>query len=160
MRSRPWCPAGLALDPESRACAYSTPQRRAGRLPCVLPSPAPPLPGPILRKSSRATCCPCERGCAGARWTGKPLQIAVDDVRGTTEATRHPRHPSRPMAGETRQFWLVYRDHLFQLSGKSASGHGPDLPLAQPQSRMTPDFSLVPLRCYIASGGGPPHSLL
>jgi len=25
---------------------------------------------------------------AGPRWTGKPLQIAVDDVTGTTKATK------------------------------------------------------------------------
>ena len=41
--------------PESRACACSTPRRRAGRHPCVLPSPALPLPGPMLRKWSRVT---------------------------------------------------------------------------------------------------------
>ena len=31
---------------------------------------------------------PIARGCAGARSTGKPLQIAVDDVAGTIEATQ------------------------------------------------------------------------
>src|SRR5580692_9588330 len=40
------------------------------------------------RKSSRVIWCPYERGCARPRWTGKPLQIAVDDVTGTTEATQ------------------------------------------------------------------------
>ena len=75
--------AMAAPDPESRACACSTPRRRAGRLPCGLPSPALPPPGPMRRKSSRVTWCPCERGCAGPRWTGKPLQIAVDDVPPT-----------------------------------------------------------------------------
>jgi hypothetical protein len=80
----------VATDPESRACACSTPRRRAGRLPCVLPPPAPPLPGSMRRKSSRVTWCPCERGCAGPLWTGKPLQIAVDGLPGTTEATQHP----------------------------------------------------------------------
>ena len=82
--------------PESRACACSTPRRRAGRLPCVLPSPALPLPAPMRRKWSRVTWCPCERGCAGPRWTGKPLQIAVDGVTGTTEATQHSRHRLQP----------------------------------------------------------------
>src|SRR5882757_13729 len=78
--------------PESRACAYSTPRRRAGRLACGLPSPALPPPGPTRRKWSRVTWCPCERGCAAPHGAGKPLQIAVDDVPGTTEATQHPRH--------------------------------------------------------------------
>ena len=32
--------------------------------------------------------CPCERGCARLRVTDKPLQIAVDGVPGTTEATQ------------------------------------------------------------------------
>jgi hypothetical protein len=73
-------------DPESRACAYSTPRRPAGRLPCVLPSSVLPLPGLIRRKPSRVTWCPCEKECAGPRWTGKPLQIAVDTVPGTTDA--------------------------------------------------------------------------
>ena len=54
--------------------------RRAGRLPCGLPSPAQPPPGSMRRRSSLSTSCPCERGCDGARWTGKPLQIAVDSV--------------------------------------------------------------------------------
>src|ERR1700682_2153572 len=45
-------------DPESRACACSTPRRRAGRLPCVLPSPALPPPGPMSRKWSRVICSP------------------------------------------------------------------------------------------------------
>ena len=80
--------AMAAPVPESRACACSTPRRRAGRLPCVLPSPALPLPGSMRRKSSRVTWCPCERGCAGPRGTGKPLQIAVDGVTGTMEATK------------------------------------------------------------------------
>jgi hypothetical protein len=31
---------------------------------------------------------PMARGCAGPRGTGKPLQIAVDDVTGTTVAAR------------------------------------------------------------------------
>ena len=31
---------------------------------------------------------PIARGCAGARSTGKPLQIAVDDVAGTIQATQ------------------------------------------------------------------------
>jgi hypothetical protein len=75
-------------DPESRACARSTPQRRAGRLPCVLPSPALPPPGSTRRRWSRVILCPCDRGCAWPRRTGKPLQIAVDDVPGTTEATK------------------------------------------------------------------------
>src|ERR1700716_718454 len=32
---------------------------------------------------------PMARGCARPRWTGKPLQIVVDGVPGTTGATRH-----------------------------------------------------------------------
>src|SRR4051812_4929708 len=36
----------------------------------------------------RVTWCPCDRGCAGPRWAGKPLQLAVDRVTGTTEATQ------------------------------------------------------------------------
>ena len=59
-------------------------KRRAGQLLCVNPSPALPLPGSIRRKSSRVTSCPCERGCARPHGTGKPLQIAVDGVPGTT----------------------------------------------------------------------------
>ena len=51
--------------PESRACACSTPRRRAGRLPCALPSPALPPPGPMRRKWSLSTSCPCERGSPG-----------------------------------------------------------------------------------------------
>jgi len=31
------------------------------------------------------------RECAGPRATGKPLDLAVDDVPGTTEATQHRR---------------------------------------------------------------------
>ena len=36
------------------------------------------------------------RGCAWPRWTGKPLQIALDDVPATTGATpaRPPQHPA------------------------------------------------------------------
>src|SRR6478672_9060700 len=74
--------------PESRACACSTPRRRAGRLAYGLPSLALPPPAPMPRKLSRVTWCPCERGCAGPRGTGKPLQIAVDGMPGTTEATK------------------------------------------------------------------------
>ena len=44
--------------------------------------PLPP-PEPIRRKSSRVIWCPCERGCAGPRGTGKPLQIAVDGAAAT-----------------------------------------------------------------------------
>ena len=33
---------------------------------------------------------PMRERIAGRRWTGKPLQIAVDDAPGTTEATQHP----------------------------------------------------------------------
>src|SRR6266576_2285342 len=43
------------------------------------------------RKWSHVTCCPCERRIAGPRGTGKPLQIAVDNVTGTTEATQRPK---------------------------------------------------------------------
>ena len=39
-------------------------------------------------KWSRVICCPCKRGCAGPRWTGKPLQIAMDSVPGTTRRPR------------------------------------------------------------------------
>ena len=53
--------AMAAPDPETRACAYSTPRRRAGRLACALPSPALPPPGPMRRKCSRVIWCPCER---------------------------------------------------------------------------------------------------
>jgi hypothetical protein len=60
--------AMAAPDPESRACACSTPRRRACRLPCVLLSPALPPPGPMHRKWSRVTWCRCERACAGARY--------------------------------------------------------------------------------------------
>jgi len=77
--SRHWCPAGLA---------------RAGRLPCGRASLALPPPGWMRRKSSRVTWCPCERGCAGPRGTGKPLQIAVDDAKGTTEVTQDPPAPA------------------------------------------------------------------
>ena len=49
----------------------------------------------LRRKWSRVTWCPCEGGCARPRWTGKPLQIAVDSVAGTTEATRHARQVMR-----------------------------------------------------------------
>jgi hypothetical protein len=42
---------------------------------------------PMSRKGSRVTWCPWARGCAGPRRTGKPLQIALDGVSGTTEAT-------------------------------------------------------------------------
>ena len=80
----------LRRSPESRACACSTPRRQAGQLACGLPSPALPPPVPIRRKSSRVIWCPCERGCAEPRGTGKPLQIAVDDVTGTTVAAQHP----------------------------------------------------------------------
>ena len=73
--------------PESQACACSTPRRRAGRLFSVLPSPALPPLGPMRRKSSRVTWCPCKRGCAWPRGTGKPLQIAVDGVPGTNGCT-------------------------------------------------------------------------
>jgi hypothetical protein len=38
------------------------------------------------RKWSRVTWCPCGRGCARPRRTGKPLQIAVDGLPGTTVA--------------------------------------------------------------------------
>jgi hypothetical protein len=34
---------------------------------------------------------PMPEGCAGSRGTGKPLQIAVDGVLRTTEATQHPK---------------------------------------------------------------------
>jgi hypothetical protein len=61
-------------------------------LPATLPWPALPTPGSMRRKWSRVTWCPCERECAGRRKAGKPLQIAVDGVPGTTEATQHPRH--------------------------------------------------------------------
>jgi hypothetical protein len=37
---------------------------------------------------------PMPKGCAGSPDIGKPLQIAVDGVPGTTEATRHPRQAS------------------------------------------------------------------
>jgi hypothetical protein len=40
--------------------------------------------GPMRRRSS------CERGCAGPRRTGKSLQIAVEGVTGTTEASSTP----------------------------------------------------------------------
>jgi len=50
----------------------------------------------MRRKWSRVTWCPCERKCAGPRGTGKPLQIAVDSVPGTTEATLHPGHRLQP----------------------------------------------------------------
>ena len=43
--------------PESQASAYSKPRMRAGRLPCVLPSPALPPPGSMRRKWSRVTWC-------------------------------------------------------------------------------------------------------
>ena len=77
--------------------------RRAGRLPCALPSPALPPPGPMRRKWSRVIWCPCERGCAGPRWTGKPLQIAVDGVPGTTEAAR--------ILLEAVRFWMMAMRH-------------------------------------------------
>jgi hypothetical protein len=80
--------AMAAPAPESRASACSKPRRRAGRHPCALPSPAPQLLGSMRRRWSRVTWCPFERGCAGPRGTGKPLQIAVDDVTGTTVAAR------------------------------------------------------------------------
>jgi hypothetical protein len=38
---------------------------------------------------------------AGPRATGKPLQIAVDSVTGTTEAARHPRHRHQPAPSAT-----------------------------------------------------------
>ena len=87
--------AMAAPDPESRACACSTPRRRAGRLPCALPSPALPPPGPIRRKSSRVIWCPWTRGCAGPRWTGKPLQIAVDGVPPTGSGRSSSRSRNR-----------------------------------------------------------------
>jgi hypothetical protein len=33
---------------------------------------------------------PAHRECPGAIRVGKPLQLAVDDVAGTTEAMQHP----------------------------------------------------------------------
>ena len=104
-------PAMAAPVPESRACAYSTPRRRAGRLACALPSPALPPPGPTRRRSSRAIWCPCERGCAGPRGTGKPLQIAVDSATGTTGATQAtcrnspPHLLARPLGWATSSWW-------------------------------------------------------
>src|SRR5882757_1879079 len=47
-----------APDPESRACAWYTPRRLPGRLPCGHVSPAQPPPGPMRRRSSRVTWCP------------------------------------------------------------------------------------------------------
>jgi hypothetical protein len=35
---------------------------------------------------------------ARPRWTGKPLQIAVDDVPGTTEVAQHPGTSSAALA--------------------------------------------------------------
>jgi hypothetical protein len=54
-----------APDPESRACACSTPRRRADRLACVLPSPALPPPGPMRRKWSRVICSPWPEDAPG-----------------------------------------------------------------------------------------------
>src|SRR4051812_47597283 len=42
----------------------------------------------IFNCRPRVTWCPCDRGCAGPRWAGKPLQLAVDRLTGTTEATQ------------------------------------------------------------------------
>jgi hypothetical protein len=47
-----------APDPESRACACSTPRTQANRLACGLRSPALPPPGSSCRRSSRAIWCP------------------------------------------------------------------------------------------------------
>jgi len=52
------------------------------------------LGGPLCRCPDRcavnglARLCAHAEGCARSRETGKPLQIAVDDVTGTTEATK------------------------------------------------------------------------
>jgi hypothetical protein len=83
--------AMAAPDLGSRACACSTPRSRACRLPCGLLPLALPPPGPMRHIWFRVTCCPCVRGCAGPRGTGKPLQIAVDGVPGTTEQRAAPR---------------------------------------------------------------------
>ena len=91
--------------------------RRAGRLPCGLPSPALPPPGPMRRKSSRVTWCPCERGCAGPRGTGKPLQIAVDGVTGTTEATPGANFNRAIGGGDDLSHLITHRDFRANLSG-------------------------------------------
>jgi hypothetical protein len=78
-----------APDPKNRGCAYSTPRRRAGRLPCVLPWPALPPPGSIRRKSSRVTWWPWERGCAGPRGiaTRTPRCFGCTDREGIDRQT-------------------------------------------------------------------------
>ena len=52
------------------------------------------------------------QGCAGPRGTGKPLQIAVDSVPGTTEATQYPQH--RPFSAATRSTRLHVFVHHYQ----------------------------------------------
>jgi hypothetical protein len=52
-------------DPESPACACSTPRRRAGQRPCVLRQPAQPPLEPMRRRSSRVTWCPWEKDAPG-----------------------------------------------------------------------------------------------
>ena len=101
--------------PESPACVYSMPRRQAGRLLCVLASPARPPPGLTRRRWFLAISCPCGRGCAGRRGMGKPQGIAVDDATGTTETAGR----SRQTMVETQ---FLNENSAFIGCGRSSSG--------------------------------------
>jgi hypothetical protein len=62
----------------SLKCLFHASQA-SGRLPCVLPLPALPLPG-LSAIDSVARLVPMRERIAGPHGTGKPLQHAVDSV--------------------------------------------------------------------------------
>ena len=85
--------------------SLTTPRRRAGRLPCGLPSRALPPPGSMRRRWSRVIWCPWRGGCAGPRWAGKPLQIAVDSAPPTGSgrtSSRVRNRAAQPLTGRSR----------------------------------------------------------